>query len=68
MADWVKVYQDQKSYRAEMVRAILEEKELDPVVLSKFDSQYHLGHFEVLVPPDQVLFALRTINQEINFE
>lgn len=68
MHNWQKVYEDTMEFRAELVRAILQEKNFNPVLVSKKDSAYHFGHFEVLVAPDQVISAIRVINEEIKFE
>jgi hypothetical protein len=68
MRDWQKVYRDQQQYRAEIVRSILDENELSPVMLNKKDSAYQFGHFEVLVAPEHVIKALKIINEEIRFE
>lgn len=68
MRDWQKIYQDTSEYRAEIVRAILEDNEMNPVILSKKDSAYQFGHYEILVAPDYVLSALKIINDNINFE
>lgn len=68
MSDWQTVYRNQQGYRAEIVRAILEDNDMNPVLLDKKDSAYGLGHFEVLVAPDHVIKALKIINEEIKFE
>ena len=68
MSAWQKVYEDPTSYRTEIVRSILEGNNLNPVVLSKKDTAYQFGHFEVHVAPDHVIQALRIIKEEINFE
>lgn len=68
MHEWQKVYQDNNHYRAEIVRSVLEENEMNPVLLSKRDSAYQLGHFEILVAPDQVMMAIKIINDKIQFE
>ncbi len=67
MVEWQKVYQDPLQYRAEIVKAILEEYELDPVLVDKKDSAYHFGHFEIHVVADHVIRALKIINEEIKF-
>jgi len=67
MVEWQKVYQDSQQYRAEIVKAILEENELDPVLVDKKDSAYQFGHFEVHVAADHVIRALKIINEEIKF-
>ncbi|MFT4834283.1 MAG: hypothetical protein ACI83W_002396 [Marinoscillum sp.] len=68
MRDWQKVYQDSNEQRAEIVKAILEDMEMKPVLLNKKDSAYQFGAFEVLVRPDFVLRALKVINDDIKFE
>lgn len=68
MRDWQKVYLDQQEYRAEIVRSILDDYEMNPVLLNKKDSAYQFGHFEVLVAPQHVIKALKIINEEIRFE
>lgn len=68
MRDWQKVYQDNLEYRAEIVKAVLEDNEMNPVLLSKKDSTYLFGHFEVHVAPEHVIKALKIINEEIKFE
>lgn len=67
MVEWQKVYQDPQQYRAEIVKAILEEHDLDPVLVDKKDSAYQFGHFEVHVAADNVIRALKIINEEIRF-
>jgi hypothetical protein len=68
MSSWQKVYEDTIAYRAEMVKAILEENDLQAIVLNKKDTAYQFGDYEVLVHPDAVLKAIKIINEEINFE
>lgn len=68
MRDWQKVYQDNLQYRAEIVKAILEDHQMNPVLLNKKDFAYHFGYFEVLVAPEHVINALKIINEEIEFE
>ena len=67
MVEWQKVYQNPQQYRAEIVKAILEEHDLDPVLVDKKDSAYQFGHFEVHVAADNVIRALKIINEEIRF-
>lgn len=68
MATWQKVYEDTVSYRSEIVKSILEEHDLNPVLVNKKDNAYHFGHFEVHVTSDHVLKAIKIINDEIKFE
>lgn len=68
MSDWQKVYQDQQEYRAEIVRAVLEDQGCNPVLINKKDFAYQFGHFEVQVAPENVIKAIKIINEEIRFE
>ncbi len=67
MRDWQSVYQDSSEQRAEIVKAILADMDMNPVLMNKQDSAYRFGSFEVLVSPDFVLKALKVINDEIKF-
>ena len=68
MKDWQVVYKSENTHRAEIVRAILDEEEMNPVLINKKDSNYHFGLFEVYVSPDNVIRALKIIDKEIKFE
>ncbi|MES2731871.1 MAG: hypothetical protein V4714_08985 [Bacteroidota bacterium] len=65
---WQKIYTSLNEYRAEIVRAILEENDLSPILVSKKDSTYHFGHYELYVMPENVLRAIKIIQDEIQFE
>ncbi len=63
------MFEDTTSYRAEIVKSILDENQLNAVLVSKKDSAYQLfGHFEVHVRKEDVLRAIRIIREEIKFE
>ncbi len=68
MRDWQSVYRDQLQYRAEIVKAVLQDYDMNPVLLSKMDSSHYIGHYEVHVAPDHVMRAIKIINDEIQFE
>ncbi|MGK7392952.1 MAG: putative signal transducing protein [Candidatus Cyclobacteriaceae bacterium M3_2C_046] len=68
MKNWQKVYVSGKEYRAEIVKAILEEKDIPAVVVNKKDSAYLLGNFEVYVSPDDLLKAINIVNNDIEFK
>ncbi|MEQ9426133.1 MAG: DUF2007 domain-containing protein [Cyclobacteriaceae bacterium] len=68
MANWQKVYEDSTEYRASIVKAVLDDNSLDPVIVNKKDSNYQFGHFEVHVKPDYVIKALKIIEDEIDFK
>ena len=68
MSGWQKIFEDSTNYRAEMVKDILLDHELEAVVVNKKDNAYQLGNFEVHVPPDHVLKAIKIVKEEIKFE
>jgi hypothetical protein len=68
MENWTKVFEDINQIRAEIVKGVLEEKEIPAVILNKKETVYQLnGTYQVLVPNDQALFALQLIQNEIEF-
>jgi len=67
MDKWQKVYSDQSPHKAEIVKAVLEDHSLNPVIINKQDSNYKIGYFEIYVNPDEVLKAIKLINDEIKF-
>ncbi|MBS0001247.1 MAG: hypothetical protein KFF73_19840 [Cyclobacteriaceae bacterium] len=67
MDKWQRVYADPVMYKAEIVKAVLEEHNLKPVLVNKQDSNYKFGNFEIYVNPDEVIRAIKLINDEIRF-
>ncbi len=68
MNKWQRVFSNHMSYKAEIVKAILEEHELNPVIMNKQDSNYKIGNFEVYVKPEEVLKAIKIIEDEVEFK
>ena len=68
MSNWTSVYTTQISHRAEIVKAILEEEGLNPVIINKKDSSYKFGYYEVLVVEEESAEAANLIRDEIEFE
>lgn len=68
MSDWQKVYQDKQEYRAEIVRAVLEDRGFQPVLVNMKDFAYQFGDYEVKVSPEYVMRAIKVIKEEIRFE
>ena len=68
MSNWVSVYTTQASHRAEIVKAVLEEEGLNPVIINKKDSSYKFGYYEVLVVEEESVEAANLIRDEIEFE
>ncbi|MCF6352753.1 MAG: DUF2007 domain-containing protein [Cyclobacteriaceae bacterium] len=56
-------------YRAEIVKDILDQKEINAIILNKKDSAYHIfGQLEVHVKAESVINALKIIEDDIKFE
>lgn len=69
MSNWQKVYHTENEYRAKIVLAILEESGLNPVIINKKDRSLNdFGGYDVVVNPEEVIIALKVINDEIRFE
>lgn len=68
MKRWQKVFDTVDMHRAEIVKDILIENEINAVVVNKKDSSYHLGYFEVQVNQDDVLKSIKIIKDQIHLE
>ena len=69
MKGWQKVYTTDQSYRADIVKAVLEDRGMIPVIINKQDSSYHnFGQHEVHVASEDVLGALKIIENDIDFK
>ncbi len=69
MSKWSKVYESKKPYRTEIVKGILEQKGIKAIIMNKKDSAYDIfGQLEVHVEADNVLTALKIIEDDIKFE
>lgn len=69
MNNWQPVYTDPKQHRVEIVKAVLEDLGMNPVVVNKTISAHGLlGNWEVMVAPDHVMKAIKTIKEDIKFE
>ncbi|SNS58107.1 hypothetical protein SAMN05421640_0751 [Ekhidna lutea] len=68
MRDWQSVFKDNREYRALIVKEVLEDLDMQPVIVNKKVSAYGFGNFEIFVAPDQVIRAIKIIKEEIKFE
>lgn len=67
MSNWQKVFADRREYRSEIVFAVLKDSGLQPVKVNKQDASYQLGMFEIHVPADDVIRAIKIITDDIRF-
>lgn len=71
MANWQKVYSTNNPIQAEIVKSVLSENQLSPILIDKRDSAYIGflgGECEIYVVPENVLRAIKIIQDEIKFE
>jgi len=69
MATWQKVFDSDNAIRAEIVKDILNEKNIQALIINKKDSSYNsFGQYEVMVQANDVLRSIKIINDEIVFE
>lgn len=68
MGKWMKVFNTENPIRAEIVKDLLEEKGLSPVIINKKESATQIGFCEVLVIQDEVLSAKKIVENDISFE
>lgn len=52
MDNWISVYETDQLYRAELVKDILNNEEVDAVILNRKDSSYHFGSIQVMIHPE----------------
>ena len=69
MTKWIKVFESKKEHKIEIVKDILAEVEIDSVIMNKKDSAYNIfGKYELHVSAENVVRALRIIENDIRFE
>jgi hypothetical protein len=69
MATWQKVFESENMVRAEIVKNVLQGKDINALIINKRDSSYNtFGFFEVMVHQGDVINAIRIIRNEIVFE
>ncbi|MCD4731884.1 MAG: DUF2007 domain-containing protein [Bacteroidales bacterium] len=55
--DWIKIYSTGKSYKAELLKGLLFENNIEVVIINKQDSSYLFGELELYVIADDVIKA-----------
>lgn len=68
MNNWQSVYKDEHLHRVEIVKAVLQDHGMNPVVVDQKISAHGLGVLEVRVAPDFVIRAIKLIKEDIKFE
>lgn len=69
MTTWKSVYKTKERYKAEIVKDVLEDRGISAVIVNKQDSAYVIiGEFEIHVPVDYIMEAIKIVNDDINFK
>jgi type III secretory pathway lipoprotein EscJ len=63
-----KIFEDRQEVRAEIIKGVLHEHQINAVIVPKKDSSYQFGFFEVHVEHDDVMKSIKIIEEEIKFE
>lgn len=64
MTDFEKVYTTSQMHQAEILKAVLEDNDIESFILNKRDSMMKVGEIEVLVKAEDVILARTIIEKE----
>jgi hypothetical protein len=59
--DWIMVYSSRDEYKVEIIKALLEENDIESVIMNKKDSSYLFGDIELYVSNTEVIKAKQII-------
>ena len=65
---WAKAYSSENPIRAEIVKDVLENKGLKAIIVNKKEFVSQRGYCEVLVIVDELMRALKIIQDQAEFE
>lgn len=65
--NWALIYSTGVPFKAELLKAVLEDNNIDSVVINKQDSSYHFGELELYVKAEDVVNAKRIISAHEEF-
>ena len=68
MSNWQTVFKTTVQHQAEIVKAVLQDLDIQAVIVNKKDSSYLFGQIEVKVESENVMQSLKVIEDDINFE
>ncbi len=60
---WTKIYSAGEEYQANLIKSLLENNGLHPVLLDKKDDEFRLGHAEIHVPEEEAEQARKIIEE-----
>jgi hypothetical protein len=62
--DWVRAYETQQEYLAEIARSVLSDNDIESVIINKKDSIYNtLGDIEIYVNRDNLIRAKQILQK-----
>ena len=64
---WKSVFSSELLHKVEIVKGVLEENGIAAVVVDKKDRSYQFGIYEVHVSTEQIMKAIKIINDDISF-
>ncbi len=67
MTGWKKVFESRIMHEAEIVKGVLIDNNINAVLINKKDSSYHFGNYEVMVEQENIIKAIKIIQDEIRF-
>ncbi len=68
MSSWQTIFKTTNAHQAEIVKAVLQDLDIQSVIVNKKDSSYLFGQIELRVENENVIKSLKIIEEDINFE
>ncbi|MBN2174877.1 MAG: DUF2007 domain-containing protein [Bacteroidales bacterium] len=56
-SNWIKIFSTSAQYKAEIIRGLLIDNDIEAIIVNKQDSAYLFGELEIFVHVDSVLKA-----------
>ena len=60
---WILCYQADEEYKVEIIKQLLENAGLHPVVMDHRDSEFRIGNVELYIAPEEQESALKVIEE-----
>lgn len=68
MSNWQTIFKTTIAHQAEIVKAVLQDLDIQSVIVNKKDSSYLFGQIELRVESENVMKSLKIIEEDINFK
>lgn len=66
MEGWIKIYTAQQEYQVEVIKHLLENNELHPVMLDRKDEEFRIGTVDLYIAPEELEKAKQIIADNEN--